>query len=373
MRALLFETVTGKPLVDLEMTAWSYDTGILAPDKLDVTVPAYTQRSKSMDMKSLLVRDKHSIALVDKSVQGQRLVVAAGPIALPTPQEDVDGNHTYKVACRGVERLLDWRHVRLFPGWPLIGSDGKPTGAFDQSFENLSYGTIMKHLVMESEKFPGGDLPIIYEADRAGVHERNSYHADEGKSVLEVMDQLADLGDGVEYDFQPQIDEFDNITYRLITGTDSARVISGNASPVWNLGGARPDVRGYERDPDADPYFTDTVFSGGKDGDTVMLARAQDHTMIDDGYPRAELWDTSHSTVAIQDTLQSWADGGLGSMPDRISFESLATHAYGVRHGDVGELAAQGHWDLQDGLYPVRVLSVGRKSSDPDWVQIHLV
>ena len=85
MRALLFETVSGKPVVDLERTAWSYDTGILAPDKLDVTVPAYTKRSRSMDLRSLLVRDKHSVALIDESVQGSRVVVAAGPIVQPMP------------------------------------------------------------------------------------------------------------------------------------------------------------------------------------------------------------------------------------------------------------------------------------------------
>src|SRR5690606_27544963 len=122
----------------------------------------------------LLVKDKHSVALVDESVQGSRKVVAAGPIVQPTPEEDTDGNHSYKVDCRGIERLLEFRHVRLFPGWPLL-SAGKPVTTYDQAFEDLSYGTIMKRLVSESEEWPGGDLPIIYEDDRAGVHERTAY------------------------------------------------------------------------------------------------------------------------------------------------------------------------------------------------------
>lgn len=373
MRALLFETVTGNPVMDLERTAWSFDTGILAPDKLDITVPAYTRWARSLDLRSLLVKDKHSIALVDESVEGVRQVVAAGPIVAATPREDPDGNHTYQVGCRGIERLLEWRQVRLFPGWPLLGSDGKPTGAYDQIFENLSYGTIMKRLISESEKFPGGDLPIVFEPDRSGVHERNNYAAVDGKQVLEAIDQLADLADGVEYDFQPMIDEFDHISYLFVTGTDTDRIISGDIERVWNLGGVQPDIRGYERTPEAAPYVTDTVFSGGKDDDKLLLARGQDHTLFGDGLPRAELWDTSHSTVSVQSTLQSWADGALGGLPDRISFEVRAQHAYGVRHGDLGEIASQGHWDLPNGEYPVRVLSRGRKSSDPDWVQIKLV
>lgn len=373
MRALLFETVTGKPVVDLECTDWSTDTGILAPDSVEVTVPAYTARSRSMDLRSLLVRDKFSVAVIDESVAESRYVVAAGPIVQAVPAEDAGGNHAYKVSCRGVERLFESRHVRLFPGWPLIGADLKPTGAFDQSFKDLSYGTIMKRLLVESEKFPGGSLPISYEPDRAGVHERNEYHADKGIKVLEAIDDLADLSDGVEYDFRPVIDEFDNVTYEFVTGTDSGRVVSRDAGLVWNLGGVMPDIRGYERVPDPSPVYTEAIFAGGKDDDTVLLARAQDSAPLSDGFPRAELWDSSHSTVTVQSTLQSWADRSLTKLPDRVRFEVRAQHAHGIRHGDMGELASLGHWDMHDGIYPVRVLSVSRSSSDPGWVAISLV
>lgn len=373
MRALLFDTRTGHPVIDLESDAWDYDTGILASDKLSVTVPAYTKRARTMDLRALLARGKHSVALVDESVEGVKRVTASGPIVTATPQEDPDGRNTYKVECQGVERMLEGRHIRLFPGWPLIGVDGKPTGLYDQVLNGLSYGTIMKRLIEESEKFPGGDLPIVYEADRAGVHERTAYAAVDGKQVREAMDQLADLADGVEFDFQPEVDEFDRVTYRLVTGTDSGRIISGPSTPVWNLGGANPDMRGFERRPPVAPVVTDAIFAGGKDEDRVLLARAQDHTPIAAGYPRTEVWDSSHSTVSVQTTLQSWADSALGSMADRISFQVKARLARNLRHGDIGQLAAQGHWDLPDGEYPARVLSVGRTSADPDWVSVSLI
>lgn len=373
MRALLFETVTGKPVIDLERSKWSYDTGILADDNLEVTIPAYTTWASTLDLKSLLVRDQYSIALINEEVQGRRIVEAAGPIVQPTPSEDADGNNVYEVNCRGLERLLEWRKIRLFPGWPLINSQGFPTGVYDQSFENVAYGTIMKKLIAESEKFPGGELPITYEADRSGVHSRSSYAAIDGKPVLEALDQLAELADGVEYDFQPQIDEYDNISYKLVTGTDSGRTISSGDVQVWNLGGIRPDIRGYERAPDPEPVITDAVFAGGKESDRVMLAASQDHSSLAQGFPKAELWDNSHSSVSIQATLQSWSDRSLGGIPDRISFDVSAERAYGVRHGDHIKLASQGHWDLPDGEYDVRVLSVARSSSDPDWVHIQLV
>ena len=112
MRVLLFETTTGHPVMDLQRADWSYDTGILAPDKLDISVPAYTRWASTLDLKSLLVRDKYSLAFINESVQGRRIVEAAGPIVQPTPAEDADGNNMYKVGCRGTERLLEWRKIR---------------------------------------------------------------------------------------------------------------------------------------------------------------------------------------------------------------------------------------------------------------------
>ncbi len=373
MRVLLFETRTGDPVLDLQVSSWSYDTGINAPDVMSVSVPAYTPWAASLDLKSLLVRDKYALAFVDESVEGVRRVVAAGPIANVVPAEDVDGNNGYRVDARGPERILDFRQVRLYPGWPLVAGNGKPSGTYDQSFENVAYGTIMKRLVAESLLFDGGELPIAFEDDRAGVHARTQYAAVDGKSVLEALDQLADLSDGVEYDFQPEIDEFDKISWRLVTGTDSGRIISGGSVPVWNLGGVDPDVRGYERIPDSGPWFTDAVFMGGKGDDRVLAARSHDSDLVDAGFPRMELWDSSHSTVSVQSTLQSWADGSLTPVPDRFSFDVKAARAYGVRHGDGVKLAADGHWDLPNGTYDLRVLSVGVSSSDPDWVQINLV
>ena len=373
MRALLFETRTGQPVIDLERSAWSFDTGILAPDRLDVTVPAYTPRALSLDLRGLLVAGKYSVALVDESVEGVRRVAAAGPIVAAVPAEDADGNHTYRVSCRGVERLLERRHVRLFPGWPLLDGDNKPTGTYDQTFEDVEYGTMMKRLVAESELWPGGGLPVTFEADRAGSHELTKWAAIDGKTVLEALDQLADLSDGVEYDFRPVVDEFDAVSFEFRTGTDASRSVGVDAGVVWNLGGGKPDVRNYQRIPSPVLAVSDAVFSGGKDVDKVLLVAAEDHTLIGEGHPRAELWDSSHSTVSEVSTLQSWADGALGADADRFAFDVLSVRAGGVRHGDFVTVEAQGHWDLPDGSYPLRVLSVARSSATPDWVAVQLV
>lgn len=370
MRALLFETLTGKPVIDLERTEWSFDTGILAPDQVKITVPGYTPRSRSMDMRSLLVERKYSVALVDESVAGATVVAAAGPIISAPAMQDDDGKDVWKVTCGGPERAIESWHVRKFPGWPLIGSDGKPNGAHDMNLSGLEYGTIMKRLLQEGMKFPGGSMPFTFEPDRAGSRQ-HAYAAVDGKPVLEALDDLADLINGVEYDFVPDINDRDEMSWRFVTGTDAAREVVAHDHLLWNIGGARQDVRAYERTPQAG--FTDAVFTGGKEKDKVMAARSTDAALLADGFPRRELWDSSHSSVSIQATLQAWADGALSGRADRIEFEVRAERAHGLRHGDVVTLAAQGHHDLADASYELRVLSVSRSSGSPDWVGVQLI
>lgn len=373
MRALLHETRTGMPVVDLERSAWDYDVGILTPDKLGVTVPAYTPRARSMDLAELLTPYKYSVALVDETVEGVRVVRASGPITARPPQDDPDGRTTFKLTCRGPELLFQYWHIRKYPGWPLLDSDGKPTGTYDLSFESMALGTIIKKLVQERAKWVGNELPLVFEPDRAGTRERNSYEAVEGKPLLEALDEIGDRSDGVEWALMPEIDDLDRITYRLATGTDDGQIIVENDSLTWNLGGPAPDIRGLEPNDLVGEIATDAIFHGGKGDDQALFAQASDSTLIGQGWPRLEVWDSSHSTVTQQATLQAWADRRVTQVASRPSFEVRADRAHGVRYGDVVEVASQGHWFQPDGVQERRVLSVSHSSSSPDWVGVSLV
>lgn len=372
MRALLFEVRSGKPIMDLEFESWSYDTGLLAADSIELRVPGYTPAALSLDLRSLLTPKKHGIALVEDSVAGDVWVPAAGFISSAPAQGDVDGKHFYEVKAQGPDRLLEQRHVRLYPGWPLVNGAGKPNTTYDPKWRNLEYGTIIKRLVAESMKWPGGDLPLDFEPDRSGSRERN-YLALDGKPVLDAMDDIADLIEGVEYDFQPYIDGLDQVRWRLATGRDSSRVITGDVNPVFNLGGVRADVRGWEREPVGSEAASEAYFTGGKEDDRVMVARATSSALINQGWPRQEVWDSSHSTVSIQSTLQSWANARLRGVVERIEFEVRSDRAWRMRHGDRVLLSAAGHWDMPDGVYDRRVLSVSRSSDSADWTTVQLV
>lgn len=375
MRAQVFETRTGKAVVELEPSSWSYDTGILATDKVNLTIPAYTARAQSMDMRELLKSRKYSVALVDDEIEGARQVPASGSIEDVQAGQDDDGKDRWSLTCYGPERALSTAaRIRMFPGWPLVhATTGIPTGAFDVSISGVEYGTIMKRLIVEAMKFPGGSLPFDFEADRVGTRVRN-YAAIDGIRVDEAIDDLADLLGGVEYDFRPYILENNDVRYRFVTGTDAQRIVVGDASGhIWNLGGDRQDVTGWERSLSPGSAVSDAIFTGGKDDDRVLITRSSSSELIDDGWPRAEKWDSSHSSVSELDTLQGWADGALGGPTETVKFSVRNDVARLVRHGDVAILDALGHWDMPDGETWWRVLSVGRKSDAPNWLNIDLV
>lgn len=373
MRALIHETRTGRPVIDLEVSAWDYDCGILTPDKLGVTVPAYTPRAKSMDLAELLTPYKYSLALIDESVEGQRVVRASGPITGRPPQDDEDGKTSFKVTARGPEILFDYWHIRKHPGWPLLDGSGKPTGTYDLAFTGLSLGTIIKRLVQERAKWVGNELPIVYEADRPGTREYTRHEAIDGKPLLEALDQIGERSDGVEWALFPEIDAFDNITYRLVTGEDDTQIIVGADHLTWNIGGPLPDVRGLEPNDLVGEVATDAIFHAGKGDDKVLLARSSDPTLVDQGWPRLEVWDSSHSSVTQQSTLQAWADGRVTGVAQRPQLEVRAERAFGLRYGDVAELASQGHWYWADGVVKRRVMGVTQSSSDPAWCGVQLV
>lgn len=372
MRAILFETMTGNPIVEsMEFVTCKTDTGILAADKVTIRVPEYTPVAGTLDLRKLLLPMRVGVAVQDDDGR----VPAAGILtADPVASEDEDGNNGYDLTCYGPQKLMaDW-FVRMFPGWPLVNGDGIPTGAFDTRIEGVEYGTMMKRLIVEAMKFPGGDLPLVFEPDRIGTRQKG-WEAIDGKSVLSAIDDIADLINGVEYEFVPRVADDFSVSWEFVTATDAVREISRPSSAVWRLGGDYPDLRGYERTTSADELVTEATFSGGKDEDRVLLARSLNAELVAAGFPRREEWDSSHSSVSDLSTLQGWADQaaaiGAGFI-ETLKFEVRAELAVGLRHGDWCQIESLDHWDMPDGVYDRRIISVGR-DADSDWVAISCI
>lgn len=367
-RILLFETRTGNPIQEVDFVDEKWDTGILAADKLSFKIPAYTERSRNMGLRQTLQPRKVGAILQEDD---GRTPVAGFLTAPPRAATSDDGLNSYEVTFYGPEKIIEDWGIRMYPGWPLVGADKMPTGAYDTRIEGVEYGTMMKRLIVEAMKFPGAELPLVFEPDRAGTRQ-NGWEAIDGKSVMEAIDDLAEYINGVEYDFVPRVDDLDQVSFEFRTGTDAIREISSAASATWRLGGEFPSIRGYERETSGDGLVDEAIFTGGKGDDGVVIERATTSVMIDQGFPRREVWDSSHSSVSDEATLRYWAEQAIaaGSGPvEFLTFEVLASKAVGLRHGDYCVIDSLDHWDMPDGEYERRILSVGSGASD-DWRKI---
>ncbi|WP_353144747.1 hypothetical protein, partial [Acinetobacter pragensis] len=115
------------------------------------------------------------------------------------------------------------------------------------------------------------------------------------------------------------------------------------------------------------------IFTGGKDDDRVLVSRKDDGgVLVAAGFPLSEVWDSSHSTVSEQATLDGWAAGAIrdGSAPVAFwSFDVRAEQAPGLRHGDWCRVEVRDHYWIPDGLYERRIVEVSG-DEESEWLSV---
>lgn len=363
MRAILHETMTGEYVTELDIEAASWSTGVCERDTVSVTVPGYTGRQ----MLPLMIPRKYTLSLSDDD----RQVAGAGVVTFPEANDGDNGLQTVVFPGAGIESVFD--RVPILPAnyWPLIDVAGYPVAARDTRIVDVDYGTMMKRLYQRALEHPGLALPVEFMPDRSGTREKG-WTAVDGKSVQSAVEDIADLLGGVEWDWVPVLDDNDRLTWSLVTATDAQQEITSAFWHTWQTGGTEPDVRKLGVRVSPENMHSTAIFTGGKDDDRVMVARAQTVEQLNQGIPASFLWDSSHSTVSDQATLDGWARAAAadGAAPIQYwSFEVRKERAAGLRKGDWCTLEAFEHWLVPDGSYPRRVLSVSG-SVDSDWLQV---
>lgn len=360
MRAILHETLTGEPVTELDFSGLAWSTGVCRADEVTVTLPGYTGQA----WWQYLVPRKYTLSVSEDDGR----VRAAGILGIPEGDDDRDGIHHVIMPGRGPESLYERRRILPYPYWPLVDAAGFPITARDTTIEGVEYGTMMKYLLLQAMDHPGGGLPVVFELDRAGTREK-SWTAVEGKPVQDAIQDISELEGGVEWDWVPQLDEHDRLSWAFITGRDASQEITSAFWHTWQSGGEEPDLRDLKPKISPELMCSTAIFTGGKEDDRVMVARAHSSTLIDAGIPLIEEWDSSHSSVSRQSTLDSWARRRLaeGQAPVQYwSFDVRAERAVGLRHGDWCTIEVADHWMIPDGSYPRRILDVSG-GVDDDW------
>lgn len=363
MRAIIHETMTGEPVTELEVASASWSTGVCRADEVSVVTPGYTGRN----LYQFMVPRKYSISILEDNGR----VRASGLIGIPEGATDDDGLHRVTFPGRGVESYFERRHVLPYPYWPLVDSKGIPIPSRDTRIVGVEYGTMMKRLYQQALTHPGAELPVAWEPDRRGSREKEWAGVD-GKQVQEAVEDIANLLGGVEWDWVPVVDDSDRLTLAFVTGTDADPEVTSSFWHTWQSGGEAPDIRGLVAKVSPEFMASNAIFMGGKDDDRVMAARATSLDLIVAGVPMTEIWDSSHSSVSQQATLDGWAAKQIaeGQAPVQYwEFEVREDRADGLRHGDWCTVEVSDHWLIPDGSYPRRVVEVSG-SEDSAWLGV---
>lgn len=360
MRAILHETMTGEFVSELGFSAAGWDQGICRADSVKVTLPAYTGRKWFQYM----IPQKYSISISEDDGR----VRGAGILGVPESASDEDGAHHLVFPGTGIESYFERRRVQKPDYWPLLDSGGYPIESRDMTFSGFDYGTIMKLVYQQALSHLGAEMPVAFQSNRAGSRVQ-SYTAVDGVGVQEAVNDLAELAGGVEWDWVPSLDGNDNLTWNLVTATDAEQEISSTFQHTWQSGGTAPDVRGLDFKVSPEFMCSSAVVMGGKDADSTMAARAMDMTLPNAGIPLTEEWDTSHSSVSDQATLNGFAQKRVieGQAPIQYwSFEVRSARAYGLRKGDWCTIEVADHWGIPDGSYRRRIVELSG-DSDSGW------
>ena len=365
MRAILHDVITGEPLRELQVTKLDWSTGVCRPDEVTATIPGYT--SDSAGLRNLIVPRKHAISVV----RDDWVCIAAGIIGRPRATAADDGTPAIEVPCRGIESVFERRVVLPYPYGPLVDAGGYPDARYDTRIDGVDYGTMMQRLYQQAMAHPGGAFPVAWEAARPGTREK-IWAAVDGKGVQDAVEDISQLLGGVEWDWAPCVDELDRLSWALITGTDALQEITSAYWHDWTSGGESPALRGLTESTSPEFMASTAFFTGGKDDDRVLVSRQHDQTLIAAGFPLAEIWDSSHSTVSEQATLDGWAKGALADGQAPVQFweaEVRADRAAGLRHGDWCTIEVLDHWWIPDGIYERRIVEVSG-DAESEWLGI---
>lgn len=361
MRALIHETLTGEPVTELEIKSGSWSMGICRPDDVSIQTPGYT----GQNLWPLMVPRKYMLTLLEDDGR----VRGSGLLGIPEGVDNQDGLHHVSLSGKGIESYFEKRHVLPYPFWPLVDAAGYPLTSRDTFIDKVEYGTMIKRLYQQALTHPGAELPVRWEADRVGTREKG-WAAVDGKPVQEAVEDISNILNGVEWDWVPAVDEADRLSLTLITATDVEQEITSDFWHTWQQGGYSPDIRGLSVKVSPEYMASTAIFSGGKDDDRTMFAQATSLDLILAGIPQIEVWDSSHSSVSQQPTLDGWAAKRIaeGQAPVQYwSFEVRADRAVGLRHGDWCSVEVSDHWLIPAGSYSRRVVEVSG-SADSDWL-----
>jgi hypothetical protein len=361
VRLIAADIVGGGNVIDIPFFGGSYENVLNSPGSLDASVPLYDEAVQKIGVPNLTNPARTMLGLLINN-RFQQL----GPIWKHSYSRN---RRTLTLKASGVWSYWNYRALlpRVADTEPLLLPDSaEPNPATNLRFAGMDYGTIAKRAVELVNDRPGQMLPMVYEADRAGLRERNVTGADL-KSTGGFLEDLTNVINGPDIMFEGEWDDLeDNVRIRMRTGTEfEPRLFQLGKEHRWDYSVADGAVRGLEVDVDGQDMADTAWTTGGRSADMAMVDRQYNPEFRRLGYPRLDYVDSSHSTVVENETLSSYGLETLrrsGKPTSFWSFEVRSDRTPVIGEYKVGDyclVIVKGDPYIADGEYRRRIVAIG--------------
>lgn len=369
MKFFIFETLTGKRLRWLDPKEGSWSAGANQAEEVRVKLDLGGPDARALDWANFLVHDKHSIGV---EVHGRHF---GGPIM---PADYDADSRTLDVTAKGIWSYFNDRTIKPVSalGQPLVTAGNPPQAvtAYDTTITNVDYGTIAKKLVQQACSWPGSNLPIAYQDDRASdTAIIRTYRALDHKKVGEALTDLTELDGGPDIRFQLRPSGKTTYEWLLETGSQYVPDLTGDRVWSWVVSPDSASTKGLTVKRDPTSIASVGWATAGRSDDSLLSASSYDPTLVNLGFPLREAVDTSHTSVSVQSTLQSYSDALLRSRESEYWTLKVRGDAppyladYNV--GDLAWISVRDDPFIADGRYMRRISALSGDMSD-EWIEI---
>jgi hypothetical protein len=250
----------------------------------------------------------------------------------------------------------------------LTLATGRPNTALDTVVTGPP-ATRGAKLVAQWLTWPGATMPFVLPAYETSS-DTQTYPFLDGRYVGTALNDLTALDQGPDFQFTSQrIGTGVSIQFLMRAGTKNNPYL-GRYVGSWSEGGDRTPVSKLVVDDDATDQASHAFGTGAATVRSVLWSRALNTSMVANGYPPMVTWDSSHSSVSVQGTLDAYVRENLNYAAG--AQRTLSFTLKNSRTGDEGGPALGGftvgdmadidvsdtnYW-LKPGLVPIRITGI---------------
>lgn len=369
-RVVIGDFRTGRNILDLETINDTWYSPRNAADRLSCTIDLADRSMRKLDLRNAATAGKTYLA----KLIGDH-VMAFGLIGRPRYNK---ARRELELRAVGIEEYFRRRTVLPEAALtnPLIDpATGEPNAVTNTVLSGWDMGTILKKIVQQALAWNGGNLPIVFEADRVGTHEETILGSSLTR-ITTVLENYAVRDNGPDWEFAPRLtSDRQGIELLFRTGTEAQPRLQSETVHLFDYAVPEPGVDDLVAEVNADDLTSLVWTPGGRATGEALVAFSRNTALRDAGYPMLEAVDNTHLSASDTSTLQDWADEWI-----RLHATPTETWPFRVRtdispapgeynRGDLIDIEVQNDAYYPDGTYRRRIYALSG-DENPNWITI---